>query len=79
MTVDFPSAQLDHVMVAIGWNTYNQGDLVYQGSGPEDPDIILDSYIPTDNWLVWLFKNSWGESLPYYRVSNFYDLILDQT
>lgn len=79
MTVNIPTSQLDHAMVAVGWKTYNRGDLVYKGTGPSDPDIILDDFIPTDNWLVWIFKNSKGSYMPYYPISNSSDLLFDET
>ena len=51
---------MDHAMLLVGYKTYNLGDVVYRGSGPGDPDIVIDEKCHFLNVPSWFFKDSYG-------------------
>jgi hypothetical protein len=55
-----------HSMALIGFGYTQYGDIVYEGSGPNDPDIIIDEFCPFLNQEHWIFKNSYD----YIQISN---------
>jgi hypothetical protein len=51
---------MNHEMLLVGYKSSDIGDVVYQGTGPGDSDIVLDGNCQFLNSPVWIFKNSWG-------------------
>ena len=50
-----------HFMLLVGFETVYEGLKVYQGSGPLDPDIIIEPGSRLEGSIVWRFKNSYGK------------------
>lgn len=68
---------MSHAMLLVGYHSSNFGDVVYKGTGPDDPDIVLDGNCSFLNSPAWIFKDSYGGNLfntISFESSNFYAL-----
>jgi len=63
-----------HQRVLVGYGVAKTGDTVYEGTGPEDPPIILDENCPFLGTTEWIFKDN-NNFVPIlsleYMTSNF--------
>ncbi len=72
---DYPVQNKNHVMLLVGYKIAKEGDIVYHGTGPNDPPIILDSQCGFLDGITWYFKDSGqGQFIPHGLNLNKLDL-----
>jgi len=72
MASGFDFSSSSHAMVLIGYGISLAPSLVYQGTGPDDPDIYIEEGSPIDGNVNWIFKNSFGYGNPNGEYDPFY-------
>jgi hypothetical protein len=66
---------IEHAMTLVGYSSAYPDQIVYQGTGPDDPDIILDEYCNFFGETWWIYKESQGQPEAWwYSTNDFNDI-----